>query len=237
MICLSGAFRGLGFDSPVAETLIKVCRLRSPQTLKELASLGVGFAGVHAINSLDISTIAQARSLADFRKAEGIPVELVLLTKVKENQRILSALKATGINWLQLHVPWTTEELAQLRLTAQEYEVDIRVIQMVDPQVPSTIPFDSLLNFAEYLLLDNSIGGTGRPLSVEHLNRATKCVTRSRLFIAGGLTPTNVSSVIQTYRPFGVDIQSGVMDDTGAHDVNKLRAFVEAVRLAESHQA
>ena len=52
---------------------------------------------------------------------------------------------------------------------------------------------------------------------------------QSRLFIAGGLTPENVSQAIRTFHPFAVDVSSGI-ETNGVKDIEKMTAFVEAVR-------
>ncbi len=53
------------------------------------------------------------------------------------------------------------------------------------------------------------------------------------IVIAGGLTPTNVSEAIKMFRPWGVDVASGVEAKPGKKDAEKVRAFVRAVRAAE----
>ncbi|MEE9296749.1 MAG: phosphoribosylanthranilate isomerase [Phycisphaerae bacterium] len=50
------------------------------------------------------------------------------------------------------------------------------------------------------------------------------------LLVAGGLNPDNVKSLIQEVRPFGVDVSSGVEEQPGQKDPEKLRAFLRAVR-------
>jgi len=51
--------------------------------------------------------------------------------------------------------------------------------------------------------------------------------------VAGGLTPENVGDAIRAFRPWGVDVVTGVERESGRKDPEKLRAFVAAVRKAE----
>ena len=56
---------------------------------------------------------------------------------------------------------------------------------------------------------------------------------QGRFIIAGGLTPENVGNAMRTFRPWGVDVVSGVEREPGRKDPEKLKAFVAAVRRAE----
>ncbi len=51
-----------------------------------------------------------------------------------------------------------------------------------------------------------------------------------RVIIAGGLTPQNVKSAVDRFRPFGVDVASGVEERPGIKDYDKMRRFIEIVR-------
>jgi phosphoribosylanthranilate isomerase len=53
---------------------------------------------------------------------------------------------------------------------------------------------------------------------------------------AGGLTPATVAEVVQTVRPWAVDVSSGVEVDgkKGRKSEQKVRAFVQAVREADA---
>jgi phosphoribosylanthranilate isomerase len=80
------------------------------------------------------------------------------------------------------------------------------------------------------LLLDRqeagAMGGTGKTLDWD---LAAKLGASMPVWLAGGLTPENVLSAIETVRPWAVDVSSGVETD-GVKDLAKIRAFVAAVK-------
>ena len=56
---------------------------------------------------------------------------------------------------------------------------------------------------------------------------------QGRFIIAGGLTPENVGDAMRIFKPWGVDVVTGVEREPGRKDPEKLKAFVAAVRRAE----
>ena len=58
---------------------------------------------------------------------------------------------------------------------------------------------------------------------------ARELAMRMPLWLAGGLTPDNVASAIETVRPWAVDVSSGV-ETSGAKDAAKIAAFVRAAK-------
>lgn len=81
-----------------------------------------------------------------------------------------------------------------------------------------------------HLLLDSYVpgqpGGTGRVFPWELAVRAART---HRLILAGGLTAENVLNAIQTVKPLGVDVSSGV-ESNGVKDHDKIRRFVRTIR-------
>ena len=85
---------------------------------------------------------------------------------------------------------------------------------------------------ADALLIDSSpVGGTGILID---LDRAAAFVRASPLpvWLAGGLTPSNVAEAIRRVRPYGIDVATGVESHPRRKDPARLRAFIAAARSA-----
>jgi phosphoribosylanthranilate isomerase len=72
-------------------------------------------------------------------------------------------------------------------------------------------------------------GGTGTPFAWKLV---TPLAAARRVVIAGGLSAENVNACLNSVRPYGVDVRSGIETD-GRKDWKKMRAFVRAVREAD----
>ena len=79
-------------------------------------------------------------------------------------------------------------------------------------------------------------GGTGTPPDWDAVERATReRPTRFPLTLAGGLTPETVGDVVRRFRPWAVDVSSGVEGDAvGQKDDARIADFIAAVRAAEA---
>ena len=76
----------------------------------------------------------------------------------------------------------------------------------------------------------NQRGGTGR---IWDWDLARPLLAERQVFIAGGLEPGNVGKVVRGFKPYGVDVSSGVEARVRVKDPDKVRAFIRAVRIAE----
>jgi phosphoribosylanthranilate isomerase len=92
---------------------------------------------------------------------------------------------------------------------------------------------------ADFLLFDSvdvslekpRYGGTGKTCD---WNIAGELITESPLpvFFAGGIRPENVKAAIETIRPHGIDLCSGVEASKGIKDPRKLEQLMEQVEQA-----
>ena len=72
-------------------------------------------------------------------------------------------------------------------------------------------------------------GGTGRVIDWSVARRTSELVPR--LFLAGGLSPENVADAITAVEPYGVDACSALEVSPGRKDPERVRAFLQAVRV------
>ncbi len=72
-------------------------------------------------------------------------------------------------------------------------------------------------------------GGTGTTID---WRAAARVAATRRVILAGGLTPDNVQDAIETVRPIGVDVSSGVEEAPGIKNLEKVARFLERARAA-----
>jgi phosphoribosylanthranilate isomerase len=115
----------------------------------------------------------------------------------------------------------------------------IKLVQVIHVEGPEAV--DAARAAApevDALLLDSGrpghaikeLGGTGRVHDWE-TSRAIGEAVRVPVYLAGGLRAENVGLAIETVRPFGVDLCSGIRV-AGRLDAHLLADFMRAVALA-----
>lgn len=105
-----------------------------------------------------------------------------------------------------------------------------RVIRAVPLRGPADVAMASGLPDGITPLLDVhdpvKRGGTGRTVDWA---LAAQVARKRRVFLAGGLTPSNIAGAVHTVRPYAVDVSSGVETSPGVKSPELLHAFFEAL--------
>lgn len=125
---------------------------------------------------------------------------------------------------VQLHGDETPEDCAAIVRPV------IKVFSLAQPPTPEELaPY---LPHIDKVLLDWPKNRKGEPVDWS----ALPCPLPAEAFggkpviLAGGLTPETVAEVIATYRPYGVDVASGVESRVGVKDCAKVTAFIQAAK-------
>ena len=97
----------------------------------------------------------------------------------------------------------------------------------VDFELQSVMEYET-----DAILLDafagNARGGTGRVVDWRVARKVSELVPK--LFLAGGLSPENISEAVALVKPFAVDACSSLESAPGRKDAERVRAFISAAR-------
>jgi phosphoribosylanthranilate isomerase len=139
----------------------------------------------------------------------------------------------TGLTGVQLHGSEPTEFVAQLKAESVGGR-HLRVIKTVIMDGDFHLQLETFVTSStppDAILLDSG-AGSGCTFDWRGV-RSFLTGTEMKFIVAGGLNPENVSAAMRTFRPYGVDVVTGVENVPGKKDPEKLKAFVAAVRNAE----
>ena len=196
-------------------TKIKLCGLRTRQDIlcvNELLPDYIGF--VFFPKSKRYVTPEQAAELREHLDSRIIPTGVFVNAKISfitnlVNQHIIDAVQLHG-----------TEDAAYIEKLRES--TNCPIIQAF--QIHTTEDIKKAQNScADYILLDS---GTGSGITFDH--HLINGINRP-YFLAGGLTPDNVSTLTRQFLPFAVDASSS-LETNGYKDRQKMIAFVNAVR-------
>jgi phosphoribosylanthranilate isomerase len=214
-------------------TWIKICGNTNLDDALAAVSAGADALGfIFAPSPRRVSPKEAKRIVAELpREVEKIGVFVNQSTEI-----IRSTIETVGLTGVQLHGDEDADFIRDLHS-----QLESRAMYRAAPMnmLPQNGRAADLLAYVEAgcdgLLLDSGDsarrGGTGRSFAWDEAAPLVQLLARkTRVIVAGGLTVANVAKAIETFRPFGVDVVSGVEREPGKKDEAKLRAFMEAAR-------
>ena len=225
---------------------VKICGITSIHDARLAAGAGADYIGV----LVDVAVSERTRSAtqaAEIASESPIPTIILLYNRsTSDIQEIVSQVQPFAVQLLGQESPQQVEELT--RTGACEYwksvylpagsprNVDIPVVQ---EQMQAY--WDAGADFLLFDSVDMSLekpryGGTGKTCD---WNVAAELITESPLpvFFAGGIRPENVKAAIETIRPHGIDLCSGVEASKGIKDPHKLERLMEQIERANYSKA
>lgn len=211
---------------------IKFCGLTRPGDVAWAAAAGVDLIGFNFCpESPRFITLEKARDLA--RESGDAALAGVFVNA--DLDRIRSLAEAVPLDMIQLSGDETPHFCRRLkRATGLSLA---RVFR--PPGDGRPVSAGAWLDCVDYAVLDapcppgspgNERGGTGRRVTAAAAAWAGSLGLP--FLLAGGLTPGNVARAISLFRPWGVDVASGIEESPGRKCPRKMALFLEAVRSA-----
>ena len=203
--------------------LVKVCGICDERDALDCVHVGVDVLGFHLWP--DSPRAIEARAAR--RIVERLPAWTVKIGVFVDEDpaRIRQIAREVGLTAVQLHGDESPEECAALA----------PVVWFKAFRVGARFRAEALARYAcTTYLLDGwrPVGAQASPERFEWI-RARGLALHGRIVISGGLDPDNVAAAVEQARPYGVDVASGVEFAPGRKDVDRVEAFVQAVRAAE----
>jgi phosphoribosylanthranilate isomerase len=215
-------------------TWVKICGTTSLADAKLAIAAGADAVGfVFAPSSRQISQEAAA----DIVAALPANIAKIGVTVNESPQDLAKLVHKVGLTGIQLQGDEPGDQLWAYRSAVAPCKIikTLHVQQLLGGGDEYLYQYLKHSEFLDAVLLDSGTkgqrGGTG---VIFDWNAATQVVAKIKqclpVIIAGGLSPDNVTSAIQTFEPWGVDVVSGVEATAGHKDENKVTKFVSAVR-------
>lgn len=221
---------------------VKICGITSIHDAQLAADAGADYIGV----LVDVAVSERTRSATQAAEiASGSPIPTVILLYNRSTvdiQEIVSQVQPFAVQLLGQESPQQVEELKRdgtcefwksVYLPAGSPEnVDIPAVRQ-EMQAYTDAGADFLLFDSVDMSLEKPrYGGTGKTCD---WNVAAGLIAKSPLpvFFAGGIRPENVKAAIETIRPHGIDLCSGVEASKGIKDPSKLERLMEQVEQAD----
>ena len=208
---------------------IKICGLTRVDDALVAAEAGADFLGIifhapspRAMSPAEASSlIHETRQRAPSAKWVGVFVDAPL----EQIRRVVDTVSLDGV---QLHGDESADTVDRLvdagLFVIKAFRIAARDdLAKLDGYSPSAFLLDTYVS--------DRHGGTGQTFD---WSIALDAAAEHRILLAGGLTPKNVASAVETIHPWGVDVSNGVESAPGRKDVEKMRIFIAAARQALS---
>lgn len=201
---------------------IKICGVTNPEDALAAVEAGADLVGINfVVGSRREVDLKAASEICE--ALEGADVERVAVFQDAGWDKIDRILRRVSFERVQFHGDETEEEIEAIDLPS------IKAIRGADQEAADTYP-------GSILLLDHPHQGGGQGQSWDWSEAEDMIAHGHDVIIAGGLTPENVAEALADVGeipPWGVDVATGVEGDGFRKDMEKMRAFVEAVRKRE----
>jgi len=214
---------------------VKVCGVTDPDDAALACELGADLLGINFWpRSPRAVSPAQAREVADAARGRAL---LVGVFVDEGPARIAEAVAAARLDLVQLHgdeEPELLRELAREGVTPGKTIRAFRVGAAFDA-ARETAPWDACWGFLFDAARPGMYGGTGVEWPwrrVAGVSEAAPGRAPRRVLVAGGIGPQTLRPLVAAaggWRPWGIDVCSGVERAPGRKDPAKLRALFEEV--------
>ena len=210
---------------------LKICGLRRKEDINIVNKYGPDYIGFVFADSPRKVSYEEAKVLSDILSEDIVPVGVF----VNEHMKLIVDLFRDGIIKIaQLHGDEDEKYIRNLKdKSIEQTGIEIPVINAIEIKDISNEDIgadynDELLKWrdsaSDYFILDSG-KGSGKTFDWNLIDKNSEFF-RNSIFLAGGLNSENLTSAIEEFNPFAVDLSSSVETD-GFKDEEKIKEIIE----------
>ena len=206
---------------------VKICGMRRVEDIEMANKYNPDYIGFVFAESPRKVSYEQAKELSGLLSDDIVSVGVF----VNEHMKLIVDLFREGIIEIaQLHGDEDEKYIKDLKdKSIEETGKEIPVINAIE--IKDDIDFnDTVLKWrdslSDYFILDSG-KGSGKTFNWDLIDKDSEFFKNS-IFLAGGLNSENVTSAIEEFNPFAVDLSSSVETD-GFKDEEKIKEIIEIV--------
>ena len=212
-------------------TKIKICGLKLKNDFEFVASLNVDYAGIIFVENVkrQIST-TEAEKISDVVNKINNPPKLVGLFADQKLEYIKKIYHRYGLDYVQLCGSENEEFLNELDIPfikQIKLKNDINIKEIFN-QIEFVKSIGGLVSIDTYK--EGHYGGSGKLIN---LSDAKIIINKYKVFLSGGLNSDNITNIIETIKPWAVDVSSGV-ELNNKKNICKIEKFVNNVRSVKN---
>lgn len=198
---------------------VKICGIRSVESARIAIEAGADFIGLNFVLSSGkyIMQDEAKKIIEKFR-------DKTTIVGVFKNQKldiVNKYIKKLDLEFVQLH---GEEDFAYFMEVKAKI---IKTIRFLPYETLDELIINTMCNFPAYhFLLDRTKQGEGEMVNMK---KAAILAKKFPIFLAGGLNPDNITSIIKKVKPFAVDVAGGIETD-GKEDLEKIIEFISRVK-------
>ncbi len=204
---------------------VKICGLTSEEDILMCDELGADFLGFILVRE-SLRFVSNLNIIK--RKTRAYKVAVMRNPSIQD----INALPRE-FDFVQLHGFENEEVVKAIKENGKG------VIKAIFPDIPESLSLCSgLAELVDFFLVDSSNKSKG-VMSGRFDERAVANIIHDGaifgrpFFISGGLTPDNVLETILKFKPFGVDVSSGVESRPGKKSRDIVEKFIKKVKMEE----